>query len=58
MPRADHLSPGGVKLLQEKQIAILSTAMRDGSPHSTPAWVDVEPDRWILPSGVGVDDLV
>jgi PPOX class probable F420-dependent enzyme len=44
MPRADRLSPGGVKLLEEKQIAILSTLMPDGSPHSTPVWVDVEPD--------------
>lgn len=44
MPRADRLSPGGVKLLQEKQIAIISTIMPDGSPQATPVWVDVEPD--------------
>ena len=44
MPRADRLSPGGVKLLLEKQIAILSTVMPDGSPQATPVWVDVEPD--------------
>jgi len=44
MPRTDRLSPGGVKLLQERPIAILSTLMRDGSPQSTPVWVDVEPD--------------
>ena len=44
MPRTDHLSPGGVKLLLEKQLAILSTVMRDGSPQATPVWVDVEPD--------------
>lgn len=44
MPRADRLSPGGVKLLQERQIAIISTVMRDGSPQATPVWVDVEPD--------------
>jgi PPOX class probable F420-dependent enzyme len=44
MPRADHLSPGGVKLLEEPQIAIISTIMADGSPQSTPVWVDVEPD--------------
>src|SRR5439155_20566684 len=44
MPRAHRLSPGGVKLLQEKQIAILATTMRDGSPQATPVWVDVEPD--------------
>ena len=44
MPRADQLSPGGVKLLQEKQLAIIATVMPDGSPQTTPVWVDVEPD--------------
>ena len=44
MPAADKLSPGAVKLLQEKQIAQLATTMRDGSPQITPVWVDVEPD--------------
>ena len=44
MPRADRLSPGGVKLLQEKQLAIIATVMPDGSPQTTPVWVDVEPD--------------
>jgi PPOX class probable F420-dependent enzyme len=44
MPRTDRLSPGAVKLLQEKQIANLATTMPDGSPQVTPVWVDVEPD--------------
>ena len=44
MPKADKLSPGAVKLLQEKQIAQLATVMRDGSPQVTPVWIDVEPD--------------
>ena len=44
MPRADKLSPGGVKLLQERQLAIIATIMPDGSPQTTPVWVDVEPD--------------
>ncbi|MBI4213567.1 MAG: PPOX class F420-dependent oxidoreductase [Chloroflexi bacterium] len=44
MPRADRLSPGAVKLLQERHLAIISTLMRDGSPQATPVWVDVEPD--------------
>jgi PPOX class probable F420-dependent enzyme len=44
MPRADRLSPGGVKLLQEKHLATIATVMPDGSPQVTPVWVDVEPD--------------
>ncbi len=44
MPKADKLSPGAVKLLQEKQIANIVTLMSDGSPQITPVWVDVEPD--------------
>jgi PPOX class probable F420-dependent enzyme len=44
MPKADRLSPGAIKLLQEKQLAQLATVMPDGSPQVTPVWVDVEPD--------------
>ena len=44
MPRADKLSQGAVKLLQEPQIAHLTTLMKDGAPQTTPVWVDVEPD--------------
>ena len=44
MPKADHISPGGVKLLQEPQIAHFVTLMSDGSPQITPVWVDVELD--------------
>src|SRR5918912_3662641 len=44
MPRADTLSPGAVKLLQERQIAQVATVMADGTPQITPVWIDVEPD--------------
>jgi PPOX class probable F420-dependent enzyme len=44
MPRADRLSPNAVKFLQEPHLAVISTLMADGSPQSTPVWVDVEPD--------------
>ncbi len=44
MPKADALSPGGVKLLQEPQLAHFVTLMEDGSPQPTPVWVDVEDD--------------
>lgn len=44
MPRADRLSAGAIKLLQEKQIASFVTLMPDGSPQVSPVWIDVEPD--------------
>lgn len=44
MPKADRISKGGVKLLQEPQLAHFVTLMADGSPQITPVWVDVEPD--------------
>jgi len=44
MPKADRLSPGAVKLLQEKQIAHIATTMPSGAPQITPVWVDVEED--------------
>jgi len=44
MPEADRISAGGVKLLQEPQLAHFVTLMPDGSPQTTPVWVDVEPD--------------
>ena len=44
MPKTDRLSGGGVKLLQEPQLAHFVTLMSDGSPQTTPVWVDVEPD--------------
>ena len=44
MPKTDRISAGGVKLLQEPQLAHFVTLMGDGSPQVTPVWVDVEPD--------------
>jgi len=44
MPHTNQLSDGGVKLLQEKQLAVIATVMPDGSPQTTPVWVDVEAD--------------
>src|SRR2546423_77809 len=44
MPKADKLSPGAVRFLQEPQIAQFATVMPDGEPQVTPVWVDVEPD--------------
>lgn len=44
MPKAERISAGGVRLLQEPQIANFVTLMPDGSPQVTPVWVDVEPD--------------
>ena len=44
MPKATSVSPGAVKMLQERQFAHMITLMRDGSPQATVVWIDVEPD--------------
>lgn len=44
MPTADHLSPGAVRLLKERQLAHFATLMADGAPQVTPVWIDVEED--------------
>lgn len=44
MPKSDRISAGGVKLLQEPQLAHFVTLMADGSPQITPVWVDVAAD--------------
>lgn len=44
MPRTDRLSPSAVRLLQEPNLAHLTTLMADGAPQTTPVWIDVEPD--------------
>jgi len=44
MPKTDHLSEGGVKLVQEPQLAHFATVSSSGVPQVTPVWVDVEAD--------------
>lgn len=44
MPKTDRISAGGVKLLQEPQLAHFVTLMADGSPQITPVWIEAEPD--------------
>lgn len=44
MPKADKVSEGGVRLLEEPQLAHFATMMNGGAPQITPVWVDVEPD--------------
>jgi len=44
MAKSNHLSEGGIKLLQEPLLAHFATVLPDQSPQVTPVWVDVEPD--------------
>ena len=44
MPKADRVSEGAVKLLQEPQLAHFVTVSPSGVPQVTPVWVDVEAD--------------
>lgn len=42
------LSDADVAFLREPHIAVLSTVMPDGSPHSTPVWVDTDGERVVF----------
>jgi PPOX class probable F420-dependent enzyme len=42
------LSESDIRLLREPHIAVLSTVLPDGSPHSTPVWVDTDGEHVVL----------
>jgi PPOX class probable F420-dependent enzyme len=44
MPKADRISPDGVRFLQERHLANFATVSANGRPQVTPVWVDVEDD--------------
>jgi len=44
MPKADRISPEGVRFLQEPHLANFATVSANGRPQVTPVWVDVEDD--------------
>jgi PPOX class probable F420-dependent enzyme len=41
------------KFFEEKNFAFLSSLMKDGSPHVTPTWVDIEDDNILINTALG-----
>lgn len=41
MTEPDVISPEVAKLLEDKNLAFVSTLMKDNSPHITPTWIDL-----------------
>ena len=42
-PKSDSITdPSIAKLFEEKNFAFLATLMKDGTPHVTPTWVDID----------------
>jgi PPOX class probable F420-dependent enzyme len=40
-------------LFERKNFAFLSSLMKDGSPHVTPTWVDIEDDKILINTALG-----
>jgi len=45
--------PGVRQFFEGKNFAFLSSLMKDGSPHVTPTWVDVEDDNILINTALG-----
>jgi PPOX class probable F420-dependent enzyme len=41
------------KLFERRNFAFLSSLMKDGSPHVTPTWVDIEDDNILINTALG-----
>lgn len=51
---SSKLSDPHVKeLFERKNFAFLSSLMKDGSPHVTPTWVDIEDDNILINTALG-----
>jgi PPOX class probable F420-dependent enzyme len=45
--------PNIKELFERKNFAFLSSLMKDGSPHVTPTWVDIEGDNILINTAIG-----
>ena len=41
------------EIFERKNFAFLSSLMKDGSPHVTPTWVDIEDDNILINTALG-----
>ena len=50
----DNLNDPGIrKLFEDKNFVFLSSLMKDGSPHVTPTWVDIENGNILINTAKG-----
>lgn len=50
----NNLSNPSIKgLFEGKNFAFVATSMKDGSPHVTPTWVDIEDNRVLINTAIG-----
>lgn len=52
-PNAKLTDPRIREFFEGKNFAFLSSLMKDGSPHVTPTWVDVEDDNILINTALG-----
>jgi PPOX class probable F420-dependent enzyme len=52
-PRTGRLTPSQVELLREKFFAMVTTLMPDGSPQTTPIWVDTDGEHVLMNTARG-----
>jgi PPOX class probable F420-dependent enzyme len=45
--------PNIKELFERKNFAFLSSLMKDGSPHVTPTWIDIEDDNILINTAIG-----
>jgi PPOX class probable F420-dependent enzyme len=50
----NNLSDPSIKnLFEDKNFAFVATSMKDGSPHITPTWIDIEDDHILINTAIG-----
>lgn len=52
-PSAKISDPQIKELFERKNFAFLASLMKDGSPHVTPTWVDIEDDNILINTALG-----
>ena len=53
LSNVDLSDPRIRSLFESKNLAFLSSLMKDGSPHVTPTWVDIEDDNILINTALG-----
>ena len=53
-PKENNLSISSIKnLFEDKNFDFVDTSMKDGSPHITPTWIDIEDGYKLINTAIG-----